>query len=305
MSCRATRSLIVATMLCMLPLRVFAADVAIVSSSDIIPYNTCIDGIKDALSGFSLQTTVLPEDPEDALETVKEIKNTKPRLMIAVGPQAAFALAKEKGSAKRLFCMILNPDKLLKQYDAFPGVSLNISPALQMQKIRDTFPGRTRIGVFYTRQANQAAIETLTAEAKKNSLALTAFPVASAGQISTTLESKDFAVDALLIIPDEQLGSTKIVEYIIKEALRRKIPVVGYNSWFAKNGAVLAFAVDYKGVGQQTAALARALLAGGVQETAVFSPPAKIKISIDAKTAEKLGVQLAPAAIQQADEVIK
>ena len=305
MSCRATRSLIVATMLCMLPLRVFAADVAIVSSSDIIPYNTCIEGIKESLSGVSLQTTVLPEDPEDALEAVKEIKVANPRLMIAVGPQAAFAMAKEKGSPKRLFCMILNPDRLLKPSEVFPGVSLNISPALQMQKIRETFPGRTRIGVFYTRQANQATIEALAAEAKKNSLTLTAFPVASAGQISTTLESKDFSVDVLLIIPDEQLGSTKIVEYIIKEALRRKTPVVGYNSWFPKNGAVLAFAVDYKGVGQQTAALARALLAGGSQEAAVFSPPAKIKISIDAKTAEKLGVQLAPAAIQQADEVIK
>ncbi|MCX5900999.1 MAG: hypothetical protein NTX06_09750 [Proteobacteria bacterium] len=305
MSCRATRSLIVATMLCMLPLRVFAADVAIISSSDIIPYNTCIAGIKEALSALSLQTTVLPEDPEDALEAVKEIKGTNPRLMIAVGPQAAFAMAKEKGSPKRLFCMILNPDKLLKQADAFPGVSLNISPALQMQKIRDTFPGRTRIGVLYTREANQATVEALAIEAKKNILTLIPFPVASANQISTTLESKDFAVDALLIIPDEQLGSTKIVEYIIKEALRRKIPVVGYNSWFAKNGAVLAFAVDYKGVGQQTAALARTLLAGGALEAAVFAPPAKIKISIDAKTAEKLGVQLAPAAIGQADEVIK
>ncbi len=305
MSCRATRSLLLAAMLCMLPLRVLAADVAIISSSDIIPYNTCIDGIKEALSAFSLQTAVLPADPEEALETVKETIDKNPRVMIAVGPQAAFAMAKEKGSPKRLFCMILNPDKLFGQAGAFPGVSLNISPAFQMQKIRNTLPGRTRIGVFYTREANQAAIGALAAEAKKNALTLIPFPVTSAGQISTTLESKDFAVDALLIIPDEQLGSTKIVEYIIKEALRRKIPVVGYNSWFAKNGAVLAFAVDYKGVGQQVAALARTLLAGGTQEAAAFDPPAKIKISIDAKTAEKLGVQLAPASIQQADEVIK
>lgn len=305
MSRRATRSLLLAAMLCMLPFRVLATDVAIVSSSDIIPYTTCIDGIKDALSAFALQTTVLPEDTEEALEALKEIKDKNPRVMIAVGPQAAFAMTKEKGSPKRLFCMILNPDKLFGQAGAFPGVSLNISPAFQMQKIRETLPGRARIGVFYTREANQSAIDTLAAEAKKNALTLMPFPVTSAGQISTTLASKDFAVDALLIIPDEMLGSTKIVEYIIKEALRRKIPVIGYNSWFAKNGAVLAFAVDYKGVGQQVADLARALLAGGTQEAAVFAPPAKIKISIDAKTAEKLDVQLAPASIQQADEVIK
>ncbi len=130
MSRRATRSLLLAAMLCMLPLRVFAADVAIVSSSDIIPYTTCIEGIKEALSAFALQTTVLPEDTEEALEAVKDIKDKNPRLMIAVGPQAAFAMAKEQGSPKRLFCMILNPDKLFGQARAFPGRKPQYLPGL-------------------------------------------------------------------------------------------------------------------------------------------------------------------------------
>ena len=305
MSRRAIRSLIIAAALCMLPLRVFAADVAIVSSSDIIPYNTCIEGIREALSDFSLQVTILPADTEDALEKTKDIRSSGPRLMIAIGPQAAFAMAADKGSVPRLFCMILNPDKVLGKAEKFPGISLNIPPALQMQKIRETLPGCRRICVFYTPQANQATIDLLAAEAKKNNLQLAPVPVSSAGQISTALEAKDFTGDALLIIPDEQLGSTKIVEYIIKESLYKKIPIIGYNSWFAKNGAVLAFAVDYKSIGLQTAALARGLLSGGSSAGSGIMPPAKIKISIDAKTAEKLGVQLAPAALQQADEVIR
>ena len=97
MSRRAIRSLTIAAVVCMLPLRVLAADVAIVSSSDIIPYNTCIEGIKEALSDLSLQTTVLPPDTEDALEKIKDIRSNSPRLMIAIGPQAAFAMAADKG----------------------------------------------------------------------------------------------------------------------------------------------------------------------------------------------------------------
>ena len=224
--------------------------------------------------------------------------------MIAIGPQAAFAMAAEKGAVPRLFCMILNPDKVLGKTENFPGISLNIPPALQMQKIGEALPGRRRICVFYTRQANQATVDMLSAEAKKNGLVLEPCPVSSAGQISAALAAKDFAADALLIIPDELLGSTKIVEYIIKESLQKKIPVIGYNSWFAKNGAVLAFAVDYKSIGLQAASLARQLLAGGSPAAGV-QPPAKIKVSIDAKTAEKLGVQLAPAALKLADEVIR
>lgn len=305
MSSRAIRSLTLAAVLCMLPLPASAVDVALVSSSKIIPYTACIEGIKEVLSDFSLQTTVLPPDTEDALEKVKDIRSSSPRLMIAIGPQAAFAMAADTAYVPRLFCMILNPDKVLGKAENFPGISLNISPAFQMQKIHETFPGRKRIGVFYTPTANQITIDQLAAEAKKNNLQLVPFPVSSAGQISTVLASKEFSADALLIIPDEQLGSTKIVAYVIKESLRKKVPVIGYNSWFAKNGAVLSFAVDYTGVGRQAAALARRLLAGGSPADMGSMPPAKIKVSIDAKTAEKLGVQLVPAVLGRADEVIR
>ncbi len=305
MSRRAIRSLTLAAMLCLLPLPAFAVDIALVSSSKIIPYTACIEGIKEALSDFSLQTTVVPPDMEDARETVKDIRSSSPRLMIAIGPQAAFAMAADEAPVPRLFCMILNPDKVLGKAVNFPGISLNISPAFQMQKIRETLPGRRRIGVFYTPRANQTTIDQLAAEAKNNDLQLMPFPVTSAGQISGVLASKEFAADALLIIPDEQLGSTKIVAYVIKELLRKKVPVIGYNSWFAKNGAVLAFSVDYKGIGLQAASLARDLLAGGIAAGRGTMAPGKIKISIDAITAAKLGVQLVPAVLERADEVIR
>lgn len=110
----------------------------------------------------------------------------------------------------------------------------------------------------------------------------------------------------LLIIPDEQLGSTKIVEYVIKESLRRKVPVVGYNSWFAKNGALLSFVIDYRDVGMQTGKLAKKMLLeeGPLPDIGIV-PPEKIKTSVDLKTAKKLGVKISPAIIQQAHEVIK
>ena len=65
------------------------------------------------------------------------------------------------------------------------------------------------------------------------------------------------------MIPDEQINSQKIVEYLIKESLRRKTPVVGYNSWFAKNGAILSFIIDYRDVGVQAGTMAMKLLKQG------------------------------------------
>jgi putative ABC transport system substrate-binding protein len=108
------------------------------------------------------------------------------------------------------------------------------------------------------------------------------------------------------MVPDEKINSQKIVEYIIKESLRRKIPVVGYNSWFAKNGAILSFLIDYRDVGVQAGAMAAQMIkAGSNTAPERIESPAKIQVSIDLKTAEKLGIQISATSIQQASEVIR
>jgi len=297
--------LLAACIICMASGRAFSLDVYILSSSDIVPYNTCIEGIKEALEDFSLQRGTVSEDAEEGREKCKDIQKEGPKLIIAVGPQAAFALAQEPLQVPRLFCMILNPRKLFGQQESFPGISLNIPPRFQIQKIRETFAGRKKIGVFYNKEANQTVIDSLRSEAALAGMELAPFSIASANDIPSIINSKEFSVDVLLVIPDEKLGSTKIVEYLIKEALRRKIPVAGYNSWFAKNGAVLSFVIDYKGIGEQTGALAKKILAGSADASLGIMPAEKIKIYLDERTAEKLGVRLSPAGVQQADEVIR
>lgn len=280
-------------------------DVFIVSSNDIIPYDTCIDGIKESLSGYELQKITIKEDVEEGSEALQNIKKKNPKLIIAVGPQAAFVLSKEKSPPLRLFCMILNPVKLLGQSGLFPGISLNIPPQFQLQKIKAAFPERKKIGIFFNKESNQSIMDSFHEEAKKLDLVIASFPVSSANDIPSILSSKDFAIDVLLIIPDDQVGSTKIVEYLIKESLRRRIPVTGYNSWFAKNGAVLSFIVDYKNMGLQTGNTAKIMLSAGASHAAGVLPPEKVKITVDVKTAEKLGVKLSSSIIKQADEVIQ
>jgi len=64
---------------------------------------------------------------------------------------------------------------------------------------------------------------------------------------------------ALLFIPDRTVSSGGTLSYLFKESLAAAIPVIGFNSWFADNGAVLSFAIDYAAVGTQAASAARAL----------------------------------------------
>ena len=84
-------------------------------------------------------------------------------MTIAVGPQAAFALAQEQTPGIRLFCMVLNPQRLLSATGMLPGVSLNIAPDFQMRTIRQAFPERKRVGIFYSAASNQETVTALRA----------------------------------------------------------------------------------------------------------------------------------------------
>jgi len=285
--------------------RALSADVAVMVSSDIIPYNACLEGIKEKLIDHDLDTVTIGDDVEKGRELLQDVSRKNPKVIIAIGPQAAFILSQEQIPCHRFFCMILNPQRVLNKAGVFPGVSLNISPEFQVQTIKLAFPDRKRIGTFFSREINQATVDALAGAARRLELALVPLPIASAQEIPALLNAKEAEFDVLLIIPDDQLGSTKIVEYIIKETLRKKIPVVGYNSWFAKNGAVLSYIIDYKGVGIQTGGIVQGMLAGGTVGSGLIIPPERIKISLDVKTAEKIKVTLSPAIIKQADEVLR
>jgi len=280
------------------------ADVAIISSSDILPYTTCREGIQEYLAEYTITATTINEDISKGREALEDIKREKPKVVIAIGPQAAFALAQEPALGNsRLFCMILNPQRVLAKAGLFSGVSLNIPPDMQMRTIKQAFANRKRVGIFYSKDPNQEIVDALTRAATAYDLVVVPLPIGSAQEIPGLLSSRETPFDVLLIIPDEKLGSTKIVEYLIKESLRRNLPVVGYNSWFAKNGAVLSFIIDYRGIGRQTGAIARRMLNGSLLDTVTVVPPEHVKISIDVKTAEKIGVAVSPDILKQADEV--
>ena len=293
--------------MCILCNRAYGADIFIISSSDIIPYNRCIDAIKENLSEYSLRLSNIEGNIDNGQRILaSEIKeNPELMLILAVGPQAAFILSKEQTPLLGMFCMVLNPVKLLSQNRLYPGISLNIPPELQIEAISTAFPKRKKIGIFYDKHSNQQAIERLYNEAKKRGSTVTAFPISSANDIPGIINSKKFSIDVLLIIPDRLIKKKKIVQYIIKESLKRKIPVAGYNSWFAENGAMLSFVIGYSDIGKQAGIKAKTMLLKHHADSTDIVPPDRIKISINLKIAKKLGITISRDIIQRADEVIE
>jgi putative ABC transport system substrate-binding protein len=109
----------------------------------------------------------------------------------------------------------------------------------------------------------------------------------------------------LLVIPDRVIGSEKILKYVIKNMLIKKIPVVGFNEWFAQNGAILAFSLDYEAIGKQTAELAQRVLEAQIPIGQFIQEPQQVRTIVNLKVAQKLAITVSEDLLMQMGEVIK
>jgi putative ABC transport system substrate-binding protein len=227
-------------------------------------------------------------------------------LIVAVGPEAAYLTGTASISIPVIFTMVSNPEKLFPEGDAaHRGVSLNLPISLQLEQIKSAFVGRKKIGVIYTPEHNQKNLDAIMSQGAALGLAVAGMPISSQKQIPEFLESPLSGIDVLLLIPDRTIGSEKILKYIIKSMLLKKIPVVGFNEWFAENGAILSFSLDYEEIGKQTAEYARRLLDEKSPPGSFVQEPSRVRTIINLKVAQKLSVAISAEMIKQASEVIQ
>jgi putative ABC transport system substrate-binding protein len=284
-----------------------SSEIIVLKSSDIIPYQKAIEGFKKNFPQGTYREYVIDEDVKDKGKLV--LQNAVERggnLIIAVGPEAAYLAGSAPISIPVIFTMVSNPEKLFPEGDAaHRGVSLNLPISLQLEQIKATFVGRKKVGVLYTPEHNQKTLASMMQLASALGLSVAGMPITSQKEIPELLEASLAGIDVLLLIPDRTIGTEKILKYLIKSMLLKKIPVVGFNEWFAENGAILSFSLDYEEIGKQTAEYARRLLDDKNPPGTFIQEPSRIRTIINLKVAQKLSVDISAEMLKRASEVIQ
>jgi len=298
-------SLLIALVLITPPITALSAEVIIIKSSDIIPYQKAIEGFKRRFSQGVFQEYSINEDIDKGKSILEYALKKGGDLILAVGPEAAYLVGIHSSSVPKVFTMVLNPEKLLDDTILYHGVSLNLPIGFQLERIKMAFPKRRRVGILYTQEQNQKIVDSISRKAVDSDLHIVSLPIASQKDIPRVFNSPQFNVDILWIIPDRTIGSEKIIKYLIKRMLLKKIPVVGFNEWFTDNGAILSFYLDDQEIGEQTAELAQKLLLKGNSLTSVIHEPLIVRTIVNLKVAGKLGISVSNDLITKASEVIK
>jgi putative ABC transport system substrate-binding protein len=243
----------------------------VIVSSRIRPYLDTLEGFKTRFNG-DVDSFYVSENKKLALHM---LKNGGYSIAVSVGPVATDMLwATDVGDMPRFSCMVLDLQNHTGKHQGC-GIDLRIPVSAQLERIRRSMPGRRKIGILFDPDENSNTVEDASSYAESSGMQLIPMPVSSAGHILPLFENtvSITGMDALLFIPDAIVTSSRmLIQHIIKAALLKHVAVIGYNSFFVRSGAVLAFVIDYREVGRRAGDRVNDMLERG-ERCAIVPPP--------------------------------
>ncbi|MEA2085403.1 MAG: ABC transporter substrate binding protein [Thermodesulfobacteriota bacterium] len=185
-------------------------------------------------------------------------------LVVAIGPAATRFVWTHfpDPDTKKLYTMVLRPANLTSGAPDTCGIALDIPPETQLKALSCFLPSSHRVGILYNPDHNSSFLKDFVSKALAFDIEIVPMAVSSTKGINALLQENWRKIDTLLFIPDPTVIYESLVKHLIKQALLRRIPSVGFNRFFHENGASLTFVLDYKQTGKKTGRQALSILEG-------------------------------------------
>lgn len=286
-----------------------ARGIVVIMSADVGPYQEALRGFKDAVSQPIVAEYDMRGDFERGRTILAEIRSqVKPDLILAMGVWALQLVARERIDTPVVFAMVLNPHAVLSgEPGNITGASMNVPADEAIRVLEQLGPQVNRIGVVYNPVTTGYLLERATAAAQSRGLTLVTRTIRSPKEAIAAIKAlQQQGVNALWIVPDESVLDPKVIEFALLTSYRAKIPLLGLSERQAEMGAVLSVAFGSSNdIGRQAGELAKAILSGAAVGQLPYTAARNIKLVVNLKAAEKLGMRIPDSLLAAADSVIR
>lgn len=284
------------------------AKVAVITSADVEAY-------KDALRGFKrvLRHQIVAEyDMEGNLETGKQMladiqSKIKPDLILAIGPWASQLTAAQATTIPVVYAMVLNPSSLLPAgVKNVTGASMNVPVENTIRLFKQLGPQIRRVGVLFNRAKTGYLVKRAMQVAKEQGLEIVDKEIRSPKEAIQALDALQDEIHALWILPDEFVLTPEVVQYMVLFSYRKKIPLIGLSERQAQMGALLSLSFgSSEDIGRQAGELANSILEGQPPDRLPFTMARQVKLTVNLKAAEKLGIEIPKSLLGTANSIIQ
>jgi putative ABC transport system substrate-binding protein len=276
-----------------------------VKSLEVEPYNVALEGFRQTFARMArdaaIQEFVLGDRIESRERIVAQIRARRPSVMMTIGSTATAFVRGQLPDIPLVFCMVLNPvasgfvPSLRSSGGNLTGASLDIPTRVQLESFRAVVPSIKRVGVLYDPRDTGDVVMAAEKAARDLGLQLIAAPVGSSDKLREALVSLDGRIDALWAVADRTVFATdRSTEFLLKNAIEKKIPFMGLSPSFVKAGALLALGVDYRDIGAQCAEITAQVLDGHSPSDIPITAPRKTTLYVNSTVAKAIGVSIPP-----------
>lgn len=285
-----------------------AAGVAVLLTADVDEYRRALRGVKATLRHAVVAEYDMEGDFERGRKAMAEIRNKiKPELIVAIGVWALQVAARESTDIPVVYAMVLNPPSVIDPtMTNITGASMNVPVDQSIRLFKQLSPLIRRIGVIYNPTKTGYLVQRAQAAARAQGLQLLGHEVSSAKEAIAALESMQDSIEALWILPDETTLAPPVVQQMLLTSYRKRIPLLGLSESQVQMGALLSLSfASGEDIGRQAGELSNAILGGKAAGAIPYTTARQLRLAVNLKAAQKLGLEIPRTLIERADRVIQ
>lgn len=246
-----------------------------------------------------------------AAQIARKFVGDKPDAIVAIATPSAQALVAATKSVPVVFSAVTDPvaAKLVKDWEPshnnVTGVSDLLALDKQMELVKQVVPGAKRVGMVYNPgEANSVVVvKQLQALLPKLGMTLVEAAAPRSVDVSSAARSLIGKVDVIYTNTDNNVVSA--YEALVKVGQDAKIPLVASDTDSVKRGAIAAFGINYRDLGEQTGRMVARILKGEKPGDIKPEISTKMELFVNPGAAEKQGVKLPDALVKSAAQVVQ
>jgi len=270
--------------------------VTIVATTAVEAHRTAIEGIRAGLAKSSVRIRVvdLSASPSE-WSRADRFGAPGTRVIIAIGTEALQLVAAERPEAPVISTMVLRnnagPEPATLILAA--TIVLDVTVPLLLARLKQVFPGNTRLGIIRNPNSRGPTAEVLKASAGQLGFTIRVVDCTGAEQLLAAFLTLKGQVDFVWCLPDGALYNSATIKPLILASIENRLPLIGFSESLARAGAAVSIYPDFRDIGLQTGEAAQQIINGHTLR--LSEGPRKLKLALNQSVLRLLGLRYTPA----------
>ena len=249
-------------------------------------------------------------------QLARELVARNPDVMLAATTPAVAALRQHTSSIPIVFVAVSDPvgrgfvASLARPGGNVTGFMNDIAGSLSgkwIELLKEIAPNVARAAMIFnpdTAPQSVYYLSTFESAARAAAVEPIAARVRSIGEIAEAIDALGQRPDAgLVVMPDAFVATHR--KAVIEQAVRHRIPVMAPFGFFAREGGLLSYGIDFIEQYKGAAFYVHRILGGERPADLPVQAPTTFELVINLKTAKSIGLAVPPTMLALADEVIE